>query len=325
MNLTNSTSVTTIRNLDLSNVTTSFQYIDQPAEGAFFRHFENVILPCIILVGLIGNLTFIWTVIRMPSLHASTYIYLTTLACTDLFTLMGIVGFTIYEMFTEPLRSKNIFLLQTVSEMVAWFSFIWSLCLVTLTSLERYLAICRPIKHHLLKGTRRTFKMIAVTFLFTLVMSCTIVPHVFDFSVLHLYSQITYIIYVIFFTSCLTYNCFMYIRVLQTLKQRQRNKTLQLSPEFERNIQEMAIMIIVNGLTFFIFSSIVSAYYVTFVFNLFKGSLHKHLFYDKIFEYVQITSIIFNASVNPIIYFITNRRYRDALKTSIAKPCCKGK
>ena len=169
------TSVTTIINLDLSNVKNSFQYSDQSDGGTYliFKHiFVNVILPCIILVGFTGNITFIWTVIRIPSLLTSAYIYLTSLACSDLFTLIGFVGLAIYEIYIEPLGSKHIFPIEAVSEMAAWFSFIWSLCLVTLVSLERYLAICRPIKHHLLKGTRRTFKMIVVTFLFTLLMSC---------------------------------------------------------------------------------------------------------------------------------------------------------
>ena len=145
----------------LNNATTSFQYTYGPNDDGTFL---IVIGTCIIFVGFIGNKAFIGTVIRVPSLYTST---LTSLACTDLFTLTGFVGLAVHEIL--PFRSKNIFLLQAMSEMVAWFSFIWSLCLVTLTSMERYLAICRPIKHHLLKGTRRTFKMIAVTFLFTLV------------------------------------------------------------------------------------------------------------------------------------------------------------
>ena len=116
----------------------------------------------------------------------------------------------------------------------------------------------------------------------------------------------------------------MYIRILQTLKQRQRNRALQLSPEFERNIQQMAIMIIANGLTFFIFSSIVTAFFISFLFYLFEENLPVQLLYynEKIFEYIQLTCIVLNATVNPIIYFITNRRYRGALKTSVMSLYC---
>ena len=131
-----STSVTTIHS---SNVTTLLPYIHEPNEGILF-----VILSCIILVGFLGNLTFIWTVIRVPSLHTSTYIYLTSLACTDLFTL---IGFAINEISTPMLRLENIFLLTAISDVVSWCAFTWSLCLVTLVSLERYLAICHPIRH----------------------------------------------------------------------------------------------------------------------------------------------------------------------------------
>ena len=306
--------------IDLNNATTLFPYIYQADNDIVF----SVGLSFIILVGFIGNITFIWTVVRMPSLHTSTYIYLTSLACTDLLTLIGTTGLLCCVIFMPLLHSKNVPLLEPVSEMVLWFSFIWSICLVTLVSLERYLAICHPIKHRVLKGTRRTFKLIAVTFLFTLAMFCTIVSHVFGYSSFEFYAEITYVIYVGSFLSCLAYNCYMYIRILRTLKQRRRNRTLQLSPEFERNIQQMAIMIIANGLTFFIFSSIVTAFFISFLFHLFEEKLPIQLLYynEKIFEYIQLTCIVLNATVNPIIYFITNRRYRGALKTSIMSLYC---
>ena len=80
----------------------------------------------------------------------------------------------------------------------------------------------------------------------------------------------------------------------------------------------MAIMVIANGVTFFIFSSIVAAYFVTSLLNLFKEKLPQQLYYDVIiFENFRDTSILLNASANPLIYFISNRRYRGALRTSI--------
>ena len=169
--------------------------------------------------------------------------------------------------------------------------------------------------------------MIAVTFLFTLAISCTIiVPYFVKYIFLKLlYYQITYTLYVVCFLVCLTYNCYMYVRILQALKQRQgTDRALQLSPEFERNIQQMAIMVIANGVTFFIFSSIVAAYFVTSLLNLFKEKLPQQLYYDvMIFENFRDTSILLNASANPPIYFISNRRYRGALRTSIMSLSCK--
>ena len=99
-----STSVTAIV---LNNATTLFPYIYGPNDDGTFL---IVIMTCIIFVGLIWNIrpTFIWTVIWVPSLHTSTYIYLTSLACTDLFNLIGFVGIAIYEIL--PFRLKNVFL-----------------------------------------------------------------------------------------------------------------------------------------------------------------------------------------------------------------------
>ena len=119
-----STSVTTT---DLSNVTSSLPYIYQLGVGTF-----DVILTCIIFVGFIGNITFIWTVVRMPSLHRSTYIYLTSLACVDLSTLIGVFCLANYDKIIPLIRLENLILLNKVSQIVSWFSFAWSLCLVTL-------------------------------------------------------------------------------------------------------------------------------------------------------------------------------------------------
>ena len=48
--------------------------------------------------------------------------------------------------------------MHVVAEIIRWFSFLTSMWFVTLVSLERYLAICHPMKHRLLKGTKRTIK-----------------------------------------------------------------------------------------------------------------------------------------------------------------------
>ena len=58
--------------------------------------------------------------------------------------------------YTSPLKNN----LPTI---VTTFSYMLSVCsfgTVTLVSLERFLAICYPIKHHLIKGTWRTNTLI---------------------------------------------------------------------------------------------------------------------------------------------------------------------
>ncbi len=138
--------------INLQNSSIFYQYVSyQPYELVLYKF----VMPCIILVGLTGNVTFIWTVIRVSSLHASTFIYLFSLAWSDLFTL---VGYGIYPIngFLNPLRFGKRTLVKGIAETISWLSFITSIWLVTFVSLEHYLALCHPIKHRLLKGTKRT-------------------------------------------------------------------------------------------------------------------------------------------------------------------------
>ncbi|XP_072037022.1 uncharacterized protein [Amphiura filiformis] len=59
----------------------------------------------------------------------------------------------------SPVRTENVVVSLVSAILLSCFITV-SFGLVTLVSLERFLAICYPIKHHLMKGTRRTFKLI---------------------------------------------------------------------------------------------------------------------------------------------------------------------
>ena len=118
----------------------------------------QIIWPCIILFGICNNASFIWTVINTPPLHTSTYRYLVNLAISDLlFLITNYIPRIVYYNESRPLRKGLPYIVNTFVFLPVYCS----LGTVTLVSLERFLAICYPIKHHLLKGTRRTKKLIS--------------------------------------------------------------------------------------------------------------------------------------------------------------------
>ncbi len=119
--------------INLQNSTIFDQYISyQPYELVLYKF----VMPCIILVGLTGNVMFIWTVIRVSSLHTSTFIYLFSLAWSDLFTLVGF-GIYLTNGFLSPLRFGKGTLVKGIAETMWWLSSITSIWLVTFVSLER--------------------------------------------------------------------------------------------------------------------------------------------------------------------------------------------
>ncbi len=325
--------------IDLRNSSHLFEYIYWPHEMIFYKF----VTPCIILIGIVGNASFIWTVVRVSSLHTSTFILLCSLAITDLFTLIG-AGINIYNIFISPIRSVDMPVVFNVGSTIKWFGFFASTGLVSLVSLERYLAICHPIKHHLIKGTKRTIRLsliitalsLALTGIFTTQgwlthsnsVSCFIWPLDEQFKdyppqistvtlMFELPPLLNIVMTVIFLLSnlaILIFNYYMYCTILITLRRRKHNKKLQTSENFERNIQQITRMVIINGIVYFLYTTIrqVNTVYGT-LFSL--GFVNFNAFVH--FGFIRDTAILLNASSNPVIYFMTNSSYRRAFKASI--------
>ncbi len=337
----NTTCQTTI---DLQNATNLIAFVYQPAEIILFK----IIWPCIIFLGIFSNILFIWTVLRAPSLHTCMYAFLACLACTDIGLLFSQGILNIPDVFVSPVRHANFDKYKIPFFMFAWLCYTSSFGFVTLVSLERYLAICHPIRHHLLKGLKRTLKLICLIFLVTIaatVMTMQYIlrytsacvlwpndpeylnfPRIIQLSVLNCQDNGIPIQLGDIFATCFTIlatlsNYFMYTRVLQELMKRKRSTTLPTSAELEKSIRQTSIMVIVNGSVFCLCSMVVSVYGLTnilyTVFNLIED------IHCVLFKPVGFTFILLNASVNPMIYFTVNQRYRNAFMTSIRNVYCR--
>ncbi len=324
---------------DLRNSSDLFNYIYRPHELILY----TFVTPCIILIGFIGNTSFIWTVVRVSSLHTSTFIVLCSLAFTDLITLTGI-GMYEYNILVSPIRLVGLPILYNIGNTIMVFGFFASVGLVTLVSLERYLAICHPIKHHLMKATKRTVRLsliiMAVSLSFTGILmpqtlladlvSCFIWPLDDQFkdyprqiSMVTLMFEVPLTFYIvsnilllICYLVIFIFNCYMFCAVLITLRRRKHKKTLQISANFERNIQQIATMVITNGMVFFLYSTV---FQVDLIFNIMVSFDFIHFGTFVRFGLIRDIAMVLNASSNPPIYFMTNSSYRRAFKASIMK------
>ena len=126
-----------------------------------------VIWPSLMAFGTVSNISFIWTVIRTPTLHTSTYFYLVSLAFADEINFLSHGLFLMTDYATSNFRHDNNSF-ATIIYFISAFSFMSSLGFVTLVSFERYLAICYPIKHHVLKGTKRAYRLICIVILISI-------------------------------------------------------------------------------------------------------------------------------------------------------------
>ena len=121
-----------------------------------------IIWPMIVAFGLLTNFTFILVVFRAPSLRTPTFIYLVHLSISDLILLLQLAFYQISHYVTSPIRFDDSFFGHTGCLVVQYITSVCFACssgFVSLVSLERYLAICHPIYHHLVKGNKRTAKI----------------------------------------------------------------------------------------------------------------------------------------------------------------------
>ena len=327
--------------VDLRNVSSLLPYVYLPNEWILFE----IVWPSIIIFGLSANIMFISTVKHAPSLHTSTFMFLVGLSLTDSLVLLS-VGFDfILDFLMTPIRHGDIFVVKVLYFFMTWFCFLLSLFFVTLVSMERYLAICRPIKHRLLKGTKRTIKLICIIFVGTFVfMMCAILPSlvglivicivwplddevtshypqsidllsVDDYSSGGVVIRTVQTICVVVIVFALLANFYFYIRILQALRKRKCNKTLQISAGLERNIRQASVMVIANGTVFYLCFMIFLANITTLMLSIDSGIINAYQV--VVLADVNYTVVLINASINPLIYFITNSSYRHAFKNTL--------
>ena len=101
----------------------------------------------------------------------------------------------------------------------------------------------------------------------------------------------------------------MYAQILIALARRKRNSDLQMSTDFKRHIKQVSVMVIVNGSVYFLLMTI-------FIACLGLFSVGRFLLISVNFlENIAYMPVALNASINPLLYFLTNKRYRRAFKT----------
>ena len=109
---------------------------------------------------------------------------------------------------------------------------------------------------------------------------------------------------------------YMYVKILATLRKRKSNTNLQMSAEFKNHIEQVSVMVIVTGSVYFLLTSIFITYPVGVSFTFID------LITLRYWELVAILSYEVNASINPLLYYLTNKRYRCEVK-SMFRGCFK--
>ena len=315
----------------------------------FYSQEERFIIlafyPATMIFGIVANLLFLLVLFRIPEMRSITNTYLGNLAVADLLVLCSVESHFLISYFLSP-KVKTLVYRSSIgcafNVTVQYASHFTSIALVFLMTVERYLGICKPFQHRVIIANARTVKLIIFAWIFGLAYACAFVaPRSFILvktcvlwpvsilydnlpTVLHsrsplhpFYKNMPPILQMIPFLSALIMNSIMYTLIVIKLHSRALlfDQHDQSTRQMNKVRDNVARLLIANGTVFFLC-------FIPFYLARFNDSLLALTGSRFGFEmtpsqrgavdWLAVCLVTINSVINPVIYSVTNHRYRRA-------------
>ncbi|KAJ8037350.1 Neuromedin-U receptor 2 [Holothuria leucospilota] len=328
---------------DLTNATDEhMQYWLNPLVmriSALFLH------PLIAVIGILGNLAFIFIVWKVPSMRNSMNIILLNLSVADfVFLLVGAVG-----RFVNVIMSPVLFDVRSMGRVLGCLIVIpltnvvsfASLLLISLISCERYLAVCRPLQHLRITTRRRTLVCVSVVWVLSLALAVFLVPSQMDLETQclkwaktehynkfptkvgfcvarHYYwGTISECLQIFPFLISLILNVVCFTKIILVLGRRMTSfsttvpirENYELTKQHKDSANAATRMLFLNGIAFFVLAT---PFHVTNVIQFIDSISWTWSCDCTEYKVISVLLLHLNSAVNPFIYGMTNRTYRQA-------------
>ena len=320
------------------------EFLYHPVEKAFIA----IISPLLSIFGVIGNGTFLFIVAKLPEMRTFTNAFLANLAVCDILfilTLMyNIVGVYVYspDIESDPYDSNVGCVIVFGLIHVAHYTSTW---LIVLMSFERYLGICRPLQHRYLATKSRIRNLIILAWTIALLFSGFVVPRFGKMEKLCIlwpddqeflempkvvgecepahpfFEVIPLVVQAIPFFVAAIFSVFIYGSIMKKLHSRLEDKSLkgrsagdgQTNNDARIVRNQVARLLIITGSVFII------CYFPYYVIGLNEALLELsqqkigfQIQNMEVFRLIARQLLTINAVANPVIYSVSNERYRKA-------------
>ena len=335
------------------------QFFYSPQERYFILSF----FPMLLTFGLIGNIGFLVVVAKVTGMRTLTNAYLVNLAICDIIFIVFSINDVLVSYLISPVaRTKRY---ASNFDCALGHGSIFSThftadCLIVFMSFERYLAICKPLKHKIMSSWGRTLKLIVFSWLFGILYSVLVTPRFSSLRTVciqwperkqyrnlpkYLHScSASYPVFnwlnsmamsVPYFTAFLL-NTIMYCLIIRTLHKRVMQvgnvaRIPRQEPSSEpasepvpagqvnaHNVRnKVARLLITTGMSYFLcfLPYIITRLNSAFLYlsdNQVGFVLSEKQFWTMFWVLVGLATL--NSVINPVIYSVTNARYRNAFK-----------
>ena len=320
--------------INLTNPILAEQWIFTEADGLLYPF----IGPVVATMGVLGNSVCLILPLAVPSLQSNVTALMSNLAVIDIMVLVIMEIWAILDYV-----SSKIALDYPVNSLASCFTCIASVGIpynaslgsVTLISVERYLAICMPLRHQMIKGRKRTAKLIATVWLiglalgliyvsgFKLQKTCLLWPEEDSFHNLPVIIQlcssntvIQKVINVLVFLLCFVTNAVLSCKIVSTMMKRKIRSHCGSQEMISAKIQVTRTLVLNNTIFFLCQLPIRMAYSSQILESIGVDILTKQQ-YGSAFR-IGYACLMLNSCINPYLYVSCCRVYRDAFK----QLCC---
>ena len=301
--------------------------------------FLSIITPVVVTFGAIFNLAFLFVLYRIEEMQTLTNFYLANLAAADLGTLLSLGGQYITLYINSPKFNVGWAFKEFWGCLLTGFSgylfYFGSVFFLTIVVFDRYMAICFPLKYMVMKTKSYVARVTCILWIVSLCMAST--SSRYTVSGIGCVQDVSSIIkinlcfsnkvsqeleitiglldlsqFLISFSTCI----FMMTHIIYILSIRV-NSSDSAGTKKVRN--KIARMLIINAIIFFLCQVPFQIYNVDYLFYLITS---KHIIKNNstwnIIGWLGRVASLVNSSINPIVYNMTNDRYRKAFKAAFS-------
>ena len=322
-------------------VNESIYYQTSPGETVLF----STVFPVVTTIGLLINFSFFFVIYRVKEMQTVTNIYLGNLAVADVALLVMGGAQSIVTGINSPRFMINFSFRAAAScitvAVFGYGAYFASVFLVTIVMFERYMAICHPLKHRMIRGKRRAIRMIVVTWLVSLGMgSCNAfesdlkiycvewrdnsgtiqidtIPQCTPYPIAEIMHRILILMDLGQFILAVIFGACMMSRIIYTLSNREVTvpDRTEKTTSINKARNQVARMLILNAVVFF-FCLIPYEFYNIAVFIEYTtgSNVITNQTVLLIVRWGGLATTLLNSTINPILYNMTNSRYRNASK-----------
>ena len=302
----------------------------------------SVIVPIVSFIGVVANGSFLYMCLRVKEVRDSPVtVYLLNLAVCDILFLIFTTIF--YTVILQPAKTKTLAYWPANSSAgcsaLTVFIYTWyfaSLGFITLISVERYFAICKPFSRVNTMGRRRPIRLITGVWVLGFLLCVTLAPQYAHFQYYCIIwpdtskfdglptlindcepvSKIWLIwgslLSIVSFVLTMIVNCYMFAAIIISLSKRPKSS---ITSRADRTRYQVTRTLVANGIIFFICQVPYRIW-----------SLDD--FMDRVFEDVDLLDslpketlvitigrafVLINSIINPFLYVFSCEHYRKSM------------